>query len=293
VESGSDEILQKINKKISVEEILEATAMAKKYGIAVRFYMMLGNRGETHETFRQTLEFLERAKPHQYLFSCLSVYPGTTDFHDAEAAGWLDREAYFREKFQELKVPFDADEALTETMNRWFAQNKGVRSVYQQSVSDALAVLENLGSDHHAAHMDVAGACFRAGSLDEAKKHIEKALALGYPVPGLAYNYLACIAEREGNLSEMQQHFLTAAKLDPQHAVLIENVQAARHWFAAQGPAKGTQLRLKAQHDFQLFEKTLQPALPGPLPEDYATWPPSAVASKRNADGAKHLRVVH
>ena len=49
--------------------------------------MMLGNRGETAETFRETLEFLESAQPHQYIFSCLSIYPGTRDFDDAENGG--------------------------------------------------------------------------------------------------------------------------------------------------------------------------------------------------------------
>ena len=64
VESGSQAVLDAIQKKISVQEIVEAAAMAKKVGIRVRFYMMLGNRGETAETFRETLAFLERAAPH-------------------------------------------------------------------------------------------------------------------------------------------------------------------------------------------------------------------------------------
>src|SRR5690606_12375119 len=101
-------ILKAINKKITAEKIAEAATLAKRYGIAVRFYMMLGNRGETSETFHETLEFLERTKPHQYLFSCLSIYPGTVDFQDAEKSGKLDREIYFRERFQELKIPYDA-----------------------------------------------------------------------------------------------------------------------------------------------------------------------------------------
>ena len=48
---------QQIDKKITVDEILESTELAKKYGIQVRYYMMLGNRGETAETFRETLDF--------------------------------------------------------------------------------------------------------------------------------------------------------------------------------------------------------------------------------------------
>jgi radical SAM superfamily enzyme YgiQ (UPF0313 family) len=80
VESGSPEIIRQVDKKITVDDILASTEQAKKYGIKVRFYMMLGNRGETEETFRQTLDFLEEARPHEYIFSCLSIYPGTRDF---------------------------------------------------------------------------------------------------------------------------------------------------------------------------------------------------------------------
>ena len=49
VESGSQRILDLIDKKITPAEILESTQLAKKYGIKVRYYMMLGNRGETAE----------------------------------------------------------------------------------------------------------------------------------------------------------------------------------------------------------------------------------------------------
>ncbi len=91
VESGSQRILDAIDKKITVAEILESTALAKKYGIKVRYFMMLGNRGETKETFQETLDFLEQARPHEYIFSCLSIYPGTRDFDDAENGQWLAR----------------------------------------------------------------------------------------------------------------------------------------------------------------------------------------------------------
>jgi radical SAM superfamily enzyme YgiQ (UPF0313 family) len=109
VESGSQAILDAIDKKITVDEIMASTELAKKYGIQVRYYMMIGNRGETRATHAESLAFLDRSKPHQYLFSCLSIYPGTRDFHDAEAAGRIHRQQYFTEAFQELKVPFDPD----------------------------------------------------------------------------------------------------------------------------------------------------------------------------------------
>jgi radical SAM superfamily enzyme YgiQ (UPF0313 family) len=274
VESGSQAILDKIDKKITTAEIIESTELAKKFGIRVRYYMMLGNRGETAETFRETLAFLERARPHQYIFSCLSIYPGTRDFDDAEKAGWLDREVYFSGKFQELKTPFDASDADTEVMNRWFSVNAGLREFYEEGLDDYLTILERLG-DYHAAHMDVAGAYLRAGQLDLAENHVRRALDLGYPLPGLADNYLACIAYGRGDLDAMMDHFTHAAKTDPQHYVLIQNVNRARAWFKEGGPQKKLPLSFTMRHDFQLLERTMQPTLPGPLPVNYEAWTPA------------------
>lgn len=271
VESGSNEILRNIDKKIDADTIVRATHMAKSYGIQVRHYMMLGNRGETLETFRETLAFLERAQPHQYIFSCLSIFPGTKDFSRAEAEGWLNKEVYFEGDFQELKTPFDASEATTRAMNEWFAEHSGLQDCYIEDVAAARAILDKVG-DYHAAHMDLGAAYLREGPLGAAEQHILRALELGYPVPGLAYNHLACIAFERGDIEGMQNHFMTAARSDPQHHVLIGNVEAARSWFKQRGPERGVPLRLKVRHDFQLLERTTQPTLPGPLPDDFADW---------------------
>jgi anaerobic magnesium-protoporphyrin IX monomethyl ester cyclase len=271
VESGSQRILDAIEKKITVAEILASTELAKRYGIKVRYYMMLGNRGETRESFQETLRFLERAKPHEYVFSCLSIYPGTKDFHAAEKGGWLDRETFFTGDFQELKTPFDASDADTRMMNEWFAAHTGLQIGHRDGVAEYKGILERLG-DHHAAHMDLGGAYYQEGELDLAEHHIKRALALGYPCPGLVYNHLACIAKARGDLDAMMDLFTMAAKADPQHWVLIQNVNKARAWFKEGGPAKKLPLDLVVRHDFQLLERTMQPSLPGPLPDDYADW---------------------
>ena len=271
VESGSQRILDAIDKKITVAEILESTALAKKVGIKVRYYMMLGNRGEDRESFEETLAFLERAKPHEYIFSCLSIYPGTRDFYEAEKRGSVDRKAFFEGSFQELKVPFDASDEDTALMNAFFQQKSGLQVAHVPTLAEHEQTLAYLG-DYHAAHMDVAGACFEEDLLDRAEHHVKRALELGYPCPGLAYNYLAVIAYARGDLQAMMDHFSHAAKTDPQHYVLIQNVQRAREWFKHRGPEKGLPLDLVARHDFQLLERTLQPTLPGPLPENLGEW---------------------
>lgn len=70
----------------------------------------------------------------------------------------------------------------------------------------------------------------------------------------------------------------------PQHWVLINNVNAARAWFKANGPAKKLPLQLVVRHDFQLLERTIQPTLPGPLPDDHAEWQPAPAPGALEAD---------
>lgn len=293
VESGSPKILKAINKKITAEKIAEAASLAKRYGIAVRFYMMLGNRGETSETFHETLDFLERTRPHQYLFSCLSIYPGTVDFHDAEKSGKVNRQVYFTERFQELKIPYDASAEDAELMNRWFEKNRGVRTSFVESIEDCQAILERLG-EHHAAHVDLGGAYYRAGQFDSAAAHFRRALELDYPLPGLAHNYLACIAAQHFDLKQTQEELRLALRSDPYHYVVARNAERLRRWFVDGGPVKGLPLDLQATHDFQLFERTAQPTLPGPLPDNCAEWPTSApVATASRPPPLKHLPVVN
>jgi anaerobic magnesium-protoporphyrin IX monomethyl ester cyclase len=294
VESGSQRILDAIDKKITPDEIIASSELAKKYGIKLRYYMMIGNRGETRETFAETLAFLERAKPHQSIFACLSVYPGTRDYDAAVKAGWLDAEFYFERDFQELKTTFDASDADTAFFRDWFQRNKGLKEGYRETAAECAAVVERLG-EHAPAYMDLAGALFREGRLDEAEANAERALALEYPAPGLALNTLACIAARRGQAALARKHIANAVTRDPQHWVVVRNQRLLAQWDAQGG---GDALpELASGHDFQLLERPAQPTLPGPLPKDFAEWqPPPApparpVGSSRPAE-ARKLRVV-
>ncbi|MFO0552884.1 MAG: radical SAM protein [Polyangiaceae bacterium] len=305
VESGSQRVIDAIDKKITVAEILESTELAKRVGIKVRYYMMLGNRGDNLETFRETLAFLERARPHEYIFSCLSVYPGTRDFTEAKKRGWMDPEVYFTGRFQELKTPFDASEDDARQMNEWFLGHSGLQTMHVPTTAEFESILERVG-DYHAAHMDYGGALYRDGDLDRAEHHIRRALELETPCPGLAHNYLAVIAAARGDHDTMMSEFTRAAKIDPQHYVLIRNINAARAWFKQNGPSTGAPLVLEGRHDFQLLERTLQPTLPGPLPERFAEWEEEAIArpgsqfvktpevegSKRPMDTRGRLKVI-
>ena len=270
VESGSIAVLKNIGKRITPEGVIQTTELAKRYGLEVRFFMMLGNRGETADTLRQSLELIQAARPHQYIFACLSIYPGTADYRDWELAGRIDAEVFFTEDFQELKAPFDASDEVTALLSQWFEENAGLHDLYRPGIADCQAVLERLG-DHHAAHMDLGAAYYAAGDLEGAERHVHRALELGYPLLGLAYNTLACIAAEEEDWSQMQI-YLGRALLDPLHDVVQHNSLTVRQWLARGGPESGTPPRLVTGSGFRLLEPTHQPMLPGPLPEDVCSW---------------------
>jgi hypothetical protein len=217
--------------------------------------MMLGNRGETAQTFQETLDFLDRARPHQYIFSCLSIYPGTRDFDEAEKAGWLDREAYFSGDFQELKTPFDATEADTAIMNEWFYANMGLRDVYKESAADYEAILERLG-DYHGAHMDLADAYYHDDRLDDAERHVRRAV-------GIARHRrepLRLHAKARGDLEGMMTLHRGAKK---DLALRADPERAAARAVQANGAAAALDLR---PNDFQPLDARC-PTLPGLLPE--------------------------
>jgi hypothetical protein len=163
-----------------------------------------------------------------------------------------------------------------------------VQQHYLEDVDAARLIVDRVG-EHHAAYIDLAGALYRAGQLEEGDKCVRQALSLGYPSPGLALNYLAVSAFRRGDLETMKKVFLEAAKTDPQHHVLITNVERVREWFRISGPERGIPLELDARHDFQLLERTLQPTLPGPLSDDLYDWQSTPAAVPRDLPSSRDV----
>jgi len=269
VESGSPSVLKAIGKNVTPDRVVQVTKAARRFGIQVRYFMMLGNRGETEATVGESLTFLQQADPDQYVFACLSVYPGTRDWADLEKMGYVHRQVWFDGDFLELKMPFDADERQTEVMSRVFEQHRGMRDLHRQTLDECRAALELLG-DHHAAHLDVAGACWRAGDLEGTRRHAIKALEHGLPVPGLAHNYLACAASAAGDRAGMLEALQTAEREDPWHPALQHNLRLVRGWMDA--GSREALPKLMGRHDFAILERPVQPMLPGPLAADWVRW---------------------
>ncbi|MCH5200585.1 MAG: B12-binding domain-containing radical SAM protein [Oscillospiraceae bacterium] len=77
-ETGSQIMLDKMNKKISIEQSWNAFEMTESIGIDARGNLMIGHPGETKETLMQSLNFQKRR--YCYLMDKYKSYPNRSEF---------------------------------------------------------------------------------------------------------------------------------------------------------------------------------------------------------------------
>ena len=90
IESGSQYILDKMNKKVTVQDNYNVIQWAKKYGINTRAFFIIGFPGETKKTLEETKQFIIDADPDQYFASSFIPYPGTEVGDNPEKFGIIN-----------------------------------------------------------------------------------------------------------------------------------------------------------------------------------------------------------
>jgi len=89
IEAGDQQLLNNINKGITLEQSKNAVAWAKEACIEVRGSFMLCLPGETPELAKKTIAFAEELNPDYAQFSLTTPYPGTKLYEEAEKYGRL------------------------------------------------------------------------------------------------------------------------------------------------------------------------------------------------------------
>ena len=82
-ESGVQRVLDNIiNKRLNIEQIKPAIENAKKAGMLVHTFWILGYPGETYEEINKTVEFAMDSGADSFSFAILSPLPGTPIYRD-------------------------------------------------------------------------------------------------------------------------------------------------------------------------------------------------------------------
>ncbi|MFI5449902.1 MAG: B12-binding domain-containing radical SAM protein [Candidatus Bathyarchaeia archaeon] len=100
VESGSQRILDNIEKGNTVGEAEVAIKAAKRAGVKVYCSFIIGLPGETRETIQETFDFVRRTRPTGAQFNVAVPYPGTPMYELAVEKGWTKPTLNWRELFQ-------------------------------------------------------------------------------------------------------------------------------------------------------------------------------------------------
>lgn len=91
IESGSQAMLDAMNKRTTVEANMRALEVTKKHGVTAKAYFVVNFPGETEETVKETLRFAEQARPDKWLLSAFAPLPGCVVFANPEKYGvtWM------------------------------------------------------------------------------------------------------------------------------------------------------------------------------------------------------------
>ncbi len=262
VESASPDILRNINKRLSLDQLFDVTQAAKKYGIHTRYYMMAGNRGETLETFHQSLDFIRRAKPNQFVFSQLHLYPGTEEFNIFMRHGLVFPDMFFTRNFFCLTC-FAGDKNHEKHIRKTLSTISGVQNCWEFGVADYRPVLARL-PQMPSLHMELCRAYLREGNTAAAEQHLHRAVELNFFLPGLIHNLYACIAAEHKDIDGCKFHLEEAFAIHP-HRVVIENLERLESWLNSSNTQNAAQLKLAPGDAFESTFVCRQPECPDPV----------------------------
>jgi len=89
VESGSQLVLNAIDKGIKIEQTIKAFKWAKEVGLMTFADTILGFPGETRETAWETIKFVEKLDPDDTAYYIATPFPGTPLYDEVKDNGWL------------------------------------------------------------------------------------------------------------------------------------------------------------------------------------------------------------
>ena len=103
MESGSQKVLDSIGKNYQVAEVAHNLQEINKLDIEIRLSLTFGYDVEDNNSYEETIDLINQAKPNAVAFFFLKVYPGTPLYKIALKSGYITDDFWFE---NEKSVPF-------------------------------------------------------------------------------------------------------------------------------------------------------------------------------------------
>ena len=143
VEAGHQEILDRLGKGITLEQVERAFTLTRKRRIPILAYFMIGNPGETREHILQSFRVQRQLRPDYLHMTILTPFPGTEIYREALAEGIIKSDVW-REFAREPKADF-VPPVWEEHLNRKELQEllkQGYKSFYVRPAYIARRILK-------------------------------------------------------------------------------------------------------------------------------------------------------
>jgi anaerobic magnesium-protoporphyrin IX monomethyl ester cyclase len=90
IESGNEDILRRIKKNISFDQVRRVVSWCRELGIRTKGFFIIGHPGETRETIEQTIQFGLDLPLDDIVATINTPIPGSQQYAEAEQYGTLD-----------------------------------------------------------------------------------------------------------------------------------------------------------------------------------------------------------
>lgn len=127
IESGNQEILEKMKKGITIDEVKNKVELIKETGIKTYGYFMIGNLDDTNETIRETIDFAKNLPLDYAQFSVCTPFPASELWEIAKNRGVIPEDIDWS-KFDWEGNPPNVSQVSDEERKMWY--NKAIREFY-------------------------------------------------------------------------------------------------------------------------------------------------------------------
>ena len=121
IESADQEVLDRINKKITVPQVERAVRLAKSVGLETLGLFIFGLSGDTEGSIRRTINFAKNTPLDTAKFDICIPYPGTSYYDELSSQGNIISRDWSKYNYHKTREPLFRHQNLSwETINYFY-----------------------------------------------------------------------------------------------------------------------------------------------------------------------------